>query len=102
MGTFQRAAIASTECSGSTPISSRRLADQVMQFGGGHRTLWEGLEALADEAVGIEQHLVAEEHVVDADDARLVQIGIAELEACRDAARSPARGGCRGRGWRRC
>ena len=57
------------------------LADQVMQFGGGHGPLRECLEDLAQKAVGIEQHLVEEEHVVDADDARLVQIGIVELEA---------------------
>ncbi len=39
------------------------------------------LEDLAQKAVGIQQHLVEEEHVVDADDARLVQIRIVEFEA---------------------
>src|SRR5258706_4316650 len=51
-----------------------------MQLGGRHGPLRKVLEALAQEAIRIQQHLVTKEHVVDADDARFVQLGVTELE----------------------
>ena len=55
-------------------------ADQVVQLGGRHRPLRESLEAFAQEAIGIQQHLVAKQHVIDANHAGFVQLCIAQLE----------------------
>src|SRR5579859_699193 len=52
-----------------------------MQLGGRHRALREGLKDLAQEAVSVEQHLIAEEHIVDANNTRFVQFRVVELEA---------------------
>src|SRR5260221_629733 len=50
-----------------------------MQLGGRHRPLRKGLEALAQKAIRIQQHLVTKEHVVDADDARFLQLLLRRL-----------------------
>ena len=39
------------------------------------------MEDLTQESIGVEEHLITEQHVVDANDAGLVEIGIAQLEA---------------------
>ena len=50
------------------------FAEQVMKLVGAHGALeLRALDDLAHEGVGIEQHVVIEEHVVDADDAVAVE-----------------------------
>src|SRR5579859_2003245 len=51
----------------------------MMQLGGGHRALGKRLEALAKKAVRIQQYLIAEKDIIDANDASFVQVGITQL-----------------------
>ena len=56
------------------PLRQQMAAEGVVELGGGNRPVEAaGDQEVADEAVGVEQHLRREQHVVDADDAFLVE-----------------------------
>ena len=62
-------------------------AERVVQVRGRHRAIEPARhQEVADEAVGVEQHLGWEEHVVDADDALLVEHAIVHERASRAGA----------------
>ena len=52
----------------------------VVQLRRGHRPLRKVLQRVADEGISVEEHFIFEKDVIDADDARLVQIGVVQLE----------------------
>ena len=77
-------------------------AQEMVEFVGAHRALELGaLNDLADKSVGVEEHVVGKQHVIDADDAVVAEHHVVhEWDFPRKA---PCRGrsGGRGRGSRR-